>query len=249
LKRILVALFLGLVAGELRGQEPEATSPESGQIWGNVVLDFPRGERLLLELDFEPKAQVSGSETWRNIDVTPLVEHYPNRWIDLVGETTVGRTRQKNELSTYEVTPRVGARFHILSNLRTMQGGSRPLGRVSIANLVRFEWRNFWYSDGSESHETRVRNRLELKAGLNHRELSSDKTLYLIADFEFFVPLSDDVPERFASKRRTRVGLGYRRDDRLRFEVLFIRDGSRQTLEEDFDTAANILNARLKMFF
>ncbi len=125
-----------------------------------------------------------------------------------------------------------------------------PFGRVAVSDLVRFERRNFWYSDGSSSHERRFRNRIELKVAINHAELSRDATLYWKADFEFFVPLSDDVPERYATKRRTRAGLGYRRDDRLRFEVLYVRDAARDTLDEEFDTvAANIVNFRLKVFF
>jgi hypothetical protein len=222
----------------------------SGQIWANFTLEYPRGERLLYELDFEPKAQFSGSETWRGLDVTPLVEYSVNRWFDLAGETAFARTRQSNSVSSVEVTPRVGVRLHLFSNVRTMLPGRRPLGRVGISNLSRFEWRNLWYSDDTpSSHETRFRNRTELKVGLNHGELSRDRTLYLTADYEFFVPLSDDVPERFATKRRIRVGLGYRRDSRWRFEILFIRDGTRTTDENNFAPAANIVDLRVKVLF
>lgn len=244
LKRVLVPFLLCQAAGEAPAQTT------SGQIWANFTLDHPKGERLVFEVDLEPKAQFSGSDTWRGVDVTPAAEYYPNRWLDLVGETAFARTRQSNAVSSFEVTPRVGVRLHLLSNLRTMRPGPRPLGRVSVANLARVEWRNFWYSDDTpSSHETRLRNRLELKVGLNHAELSLDKTLYLIADFEFFVPLSDDVPERFATKRRTRAGLGYCRDPKWRFEALYIRDGTRTTDEGSFTTAANIVDFRLKVLF
>ena len=182
--------------------------------------------------------------------MTPAVEYYPNRWMDVVGETAIARTRQSNELSSVEVTPRLGVRLHLLSNLRTMRPGPRPLGRVSVANLSRVEWRNFWYSDDTPaSHESRFRNRIELKVRLNHEELSRDKTAFLIADFEFFVPLSDDVSERFATKRRTRMGLGYRRDSKWRFELLFIRDGTRTTDAGRFAVAANIVDFRTKVLF
>ena len=242
LKRVLVPFLLCQAAVEVPAQTT------SGQIWANFTLDHPKGERLVFEVDLEPKAQFSGDDTWRGVDLTPAVEYYPNRWMDLVGETAIARTRQSNDVSSFEVTPRVGVRLHLLSQLRTMRPGPRPLGRVSVANLSRVEWRNFWYSDDTpSSHETRLRNRLELKVGLNHKELSLDKTIYLIADVEIFVPLSDDVPERFATKRRTRAGLGYRRDPKWRFEVLYIRDGTRATGEGSFATAANIVDFRLKL--
>ncbi len=221
----------------------------SGQIWGNVILDFPRGERLLYEIDFEPKAQFSGDDTWRGIDIDPTIEFSPNRWVELVGELNIARTKQSNAVTSWEASPRIGVRVHFLNNLRTMLPGRHHLGRVGIANFSRFEWRNLWYSDDTEpSHQTRFRNRVELKAGLNHADMSLDKTLFLIADYEIFVPLSDDVPERFATKARLRTGFGYRRDKKWRFEILYIRDGTRQTEGGSFATSANILDFRIKMF-
>ena len=235
-----------LVGGVVAAQEEEQEA--SAQLWGNLVLDFPKGDRFLLELDAQPKVQFAGADTWRNLDVTSVVEYYPNRWLDLVGEATFGKTRQSNDVSSVEVTPKLGVRFHFLSNFRTMLE-RQPLGRVAVSDLIRFEWRNFWYSDGGSSHETRLRNRIAIKVALNHAELSRDNALYWMADFEFFVPLSDDVPERFAAKRRIRTGLGFRRSHRWRLEVLYVREGARDTLDEEFDTAANIVNVKLKIIF
>jgi len=222
----------------------------SGQVWGNVTLAFPRGERLLFELDFEPKAQVSGDDTWRGIDVTPAIERSLNRWFEIVGEVGVGRTKQSTTVTSTEVTPRIGFRAHLFNNLRTMLPGQHRLGRVGIANLARIEWRNLWYTDETpNSHEARFRNRAEIRVGLNHAEMSLPKTLYLTADFEFFVPLTGDVEETFAAKMRGRIGLGYRRDDRWRFEILYIRDGTRETREGQFARSANIVDFKLKMLF
>ena len=46
------------------------------------------------------------------------MEYYPNHWFDLTGEATVGFTHQNDDVSTFELTPRIGARLHILSDLR-----------------------------------------------------------------------------------------------------------------------------------
>ena len=53
MSRKLVLFTLGLLAllgGEARGQESE---PTSQQIWGNLVLNFPHGKRVLAEINFE----------------------------------------------------------------------------------------------------------------------------------------------------------------------------------------------------
>jgi Protein of unknown function (DUF2490) len=240
-----VAVFLCLLAGVAEAQEPP-----SEQFWGNLVLSHPQGDRLVYALDFEPKWQYSGSDTWRSYELTPSAEYFPRRWIDLVGETLVAATKQSTDVSSLEVTPRAGIRIHLLSNLRTMIRGRGTVGRVALANFSRIEWRNLWYSnDSPSSHEWRFRNRVELKVGLNHKEMSLDKTLYLTTDFEVFVPLSDDPMERFTNKRRTRVGLGYHLDSRWRVEGLYIRDASRDNSGESFDTSANTVELTVKVFF
>ena len=184
------------------------------------------------------------------IDVAPSIEFSPNRWFELVSEVNLARTRQSDRVTSWEVAPRIGFRVHFLNNLRKMLPSRHRLGRVGIANFSRFEWRNLWYSDDTDpSHQTRFRNRVELKVGLNHADMSLDETVYLTADYEIFVPLSDDVPERFASKARLRAGLGYRRDKKWRFEMLYIRDATRQTEGGSFETSANIVDFRMKVFF
>jgi hypothetical protein len=227
-----------------------APADVSNQLWGNVVLGHPKSPRLYYELDLEPKFQVSGGEPWRNVDATPLVELYPHSLVDLTGEVTVGRTRQTEADRSWELTPRIGLRLHLFKRLWDEIDLERlPLSRLSLANLFRLELRNLWYSgDRVSSHEMRFRNRTELKVAINNDTLSVDRTLYLFADVEFFVPLGEDIPERFATKSRIRTGLGYRLSRKWRFEALYIRDFARETLDEEVDIEMNALDLRLKVF-
>jgi hypothetical protein len=71
-------------------------------------------ERSYVELDIEPKGQVTSGEQWRSLDVTPLVEHYPSAWFDLEAEAAVARTHQRDGLDSLEFAPRIGARLHLL---------------------------------------------------------------------------------------------------------------------------------------
>ena len=64
------------------------------------------------ELDIEPKTQTSEGDKWRNLDLTPLVEYYPAKWLDVEGEMIVGRTHQFEGVDTWEITPRLEFRFN-----------------------------------------------------------------------------------------------------------------------------------------
>lgn len=83
---------------------------------------------------------------------------------------------------------------------------------------------------------------------LNKARVSDDGARYLLADWEWFVPL-DDPAESFANKQRIRAGLGYRRSFHWRFEALYIWTRSRNTVKEGFTTSDNVINLRVKRLF
>lgn len=232
------------------------------QAWGNLTFGWIHGNALYLELDVEPKVLISGEPKWRNVDVTPLVEYYPNGWVDLTGEMTVGRTVQTNDLRTTELTVRAGVRLHLVENIKgkgfdplkdvrsQLKLERTPLGRCGIATLIRIEERNFWYSDGSPSQQgARLRLRLEFKTPLNHASLADDRTFYLLADSEGYVPLGDEIDERYASKLRGRIGLGYRINARHRVDLLYILDRAKDTIEDSPTDSSQAIDLRYRLVF
>lgn len=249
-------LILAGGAGAAQAQHEGSTGPAT-QIWGNATLGKSRSETTYLELDIEPKWQVSEGEQWRNIDFTPLVERYPTDWLDLTAETTVGNTRQRDGLDTFEITPRIGARFHLFGKMVPFIPGipglkyeRLPRTRLGVATLVRVEWRNFFYSDDTPNqHEWRARVRLEGKLALNHATLAEARTLYAIGDVEYYQPLSDDIEERFVNKVRSRLGLGYRFSATTKLEFLYIRDWNRDSSEEDGAQDVQAFDLRVKLLF
>jgi hypothetical protein len=233
---------------------PVASAQTTTQLWGNLTFDWVKSDRLTYELDFEPKALLSppeGEADWRNLDVTPNVEYSLKPWLEIVAETTVGRTMQTDDLDSTEVTPRIGVRFHLFSRAQQFRLVEQvPRRRIVVRDLVRVESRNIFYSGGdTESDSTmRFRNRLEAFWPLNTERLTDDGARYVLADWEWFVPL-DDPDERFASRQRIRAGIGWRRSFNWRYELLYIRTRSRNTLDEGFSTSENIIDIRVKRVF
>lgn len=209
---------------------------------------------MAYELDLEAKALLAvsdGEPDWRNLDVTPSVEYSLTRWVDMVAETAIGRTKQTDDVDTTEITPRLGARFHLFSRaLRHHPRERAPSRRLVVRDLVRFEARNFYYtgSGAAYSYSSRFRNRLEFLVPLNTERLTDDGARYLLADWEWFVPLSDQ-DERFANKQRIRAGIGYRRSFAWRLEAIYMWTRSRNTIDDDFTTSDNIIDLRVKRVF
>ena len=141
---------------------------------------------------------------------------------------------QTDDVDSTEVTPRLGARFHLFSRRQLLQVAEQaPQRRIVVRDLVRVESRNFFYSGGDADNEStfRFRNRLEFLLPLNKASITDDGARYWLADWEWFVPL-DDPEERFANRQRIRTGIGYRRSFNWRYELLYIWTRSRDTLDE-----------------
>jgi hypothetical protein len=220
------------------------------QLWANVKFNWEKSHRTMMGVDVEPKVLLwapPGDPGWATLDVTPSIEYKRGQWFDTIGELLVGRTRQTDDLNSTELTPRIGLRLHILSNLREDVGKERqPKRRLVLRDLLRLEYRNLYYStDKPDSHTLRVRNRIETLWPINRHKITDNGTAYLSADWEWFIP-ADDPSERYANRQRIRTGVGYRRSATWTFEALYVWDRSRNTIDEPFTTTDHAIDLTMK---
>jgi Protein of unknown function (DUF2490) len=220
------------------------------QLWGNFYFDWIKDHRITMGVDAEPKVLVSkpsGDPEWATLDITPSFEYSRGEWFDMIGELLVAYTKQNDDLTTTEVTPRVGFRFHILSNLRDdLEKEHRPKRRLVLRDLVRLEWRNLYYStDKPDSSTLRFRNRFETQWPLNRQKVTDNGATYLTADWEWFIP-ADDPAERFANSQRIRSGIGYRHSFAWRFEAMYVWNRTRNTIDEPFTTSYHAIDLTMK---
>ena len=185
---------------------------------------------------------------WVTLGLTPSVEYSRGEWLDAIGELFIAQTRQTDDLNSTEITPRIGVRLHLLSNLREeLVKEKRPRHRVVLRNLARLEARNLFYSADDKPNKStiRFRDRVELMCALTRPRVTDNGATYALGDAEWFWQL-DDVTERYANKQRFRGGLGYRRSSEWRFEGLLIWDRSRNTLDEPFSTSDIVIDLTVK---
>ena len=99
------------------------------QLWGNITFNWVKSQRLVYELDIEPKVLLDapeGEPGWWSLDLTPNVEFSPKPWLDLLAHGVVGVTKQTDDVDSFEVTPRLGVRFHLFSRTQAFH----PLERA-----------------------------------------------------------------------------------------------------------------------
>lgn len=224
------------------------------QLWGTLTAVNPVSNRLSYEFEFEPKvllARAEGEPGWASVDFTPTVEYTLSSFVDLVGELATGYTVQTDDVNSFELSPRGGVRLHVTPR-DVRRGPLSQLGlrhRIVVRNLARFEQRTLFYTGNVETDAVvRFRNRLEVRLPLNRERISDDGARYLMADWEWFIPL-DDPAERFANRQRIRAGFGHQPSATWRVEALYIWTRSRDTTEEGFTTSDHIINLRARRVF
>ena len=230
------------------------------QLWGDLSLNWLRSDRLAYALDLEPQALVAntdeGATGWWTFGVTPNVEYSAKSWLDVIGELGTGITHQTDGLSSFELTPRAGLRFHVFSRDVPHVIGRRldlvelpPSRRLILRDRMFVEQRNLFYNQDEPTSSTlRLRNRIELQLALNRPKVTDDGSRTLLADWEWFLPL-DDPAERFASRQRIRSGLAFRHSFAWRSELIYIWTRSRDTTDEAFSTSDNAISFTVRRFF
>jgi hypothetical protein len=246
--------MLGLLACASR-----AAAQLTGEVWGNLTIDWLASERLVYSLDVEPKVQVTAvtkQARFVNVDLWPTVDFAAVGWLDLHGEFLTGFSNEQDGSKTTELTERMGLRLHILSRLiqeRHARAGAereaQPRRRGTIGTLLRVEHRDLLSSDSSNTSSWRFRARAELAYPLNRPKLTANGTIYLTSDTELFVPMSDDSQQGRIEQWRLRNGLGYRMNFRTRLEALYIWTTKRDSETDHFATDSQAIDLRIKLAF
>lgn len=226
-----------------------AAQDPSSQLWGDLGLVLPRNNaEWLFSVDAKPKVQFSGSEKWWKVNLQSTAVYQAPRLFDLVGDLMLGFTKQNDDVETLELVPRVGIRVHLISDVRDVRPVGRMAQRIGLATTARLEHRHFWYygtgAATDSSNDWRLRLRLETRIGLNSADRSRPGTWFLFADAEAFIPLGDRNPETFANEWRFRVGPGFRSSHAWQFDLLYIHDITRNTLQDSFGADVNAIDLR-----
>jgi uncharacterized protein DUF2490 len=236
-----------------------ATAQSTGEIWGNLTIDWLASERLVYTLDVEPKVQVTAvtsQSRFANVEVWPSVDVAVSGWLDAHGEFLTGFTNEEDGSNTTEVTERLGVRLHILSRLiqerdrrRGAEREAQPRRRGTLNTLLRFEHRNLRQSDSPTTSSWRFRDRVELAYPMNRPKITVDGAIYLTSDTELFVPLTDDPQQSHVSQWRLRNGIGYRMNFNTRLEALYIWTTKRDSDTGRFATDSQAIDFRVKLAF
>lgn len=208
------------------------------QLWVEWQTDYPFANKYLAENTFAYQTLLSGGEKWSSLSMSPCFEVVLTPKFELTAEVPLGWTRQTNALSTFEVSPLAGVRYHITQGKR-----------IDTRILARAQSRNFHHIENDTwEHKGRFRLKGEAWISINKPNLFSDNLLYSFVDYEEFIVVDDQVDERFANLRRARLGLGYRLNYTHRLDLIYTWQYSRDEISTGFYQTDTIIQIKYKLY-
>lgn len=225
----LVSLFLVIVPANAQRDE---------QLWIDYQLDYPFANQYLFEVTASYQTLLSKEDKWRSISVTPTFEYLAFKSFDFLANLPMVYTLQSSGSSSAEIDPSVGVRFHITQGRR-----------INTRLIYKLEERIFRTVE-TKDWQTSTRSRIKAEAwiSINKSDLFNDKLWYAILDHEEFIVFDQQLDERYANRRRGRIGLGYRLDYKNRFELIYTRQSSRNEIDGAYISNDNVIQLRYKMF-
>jgi hypothetical protein len=175
---------------------------------------------------------------WIRMNYKPTIQWSAGNIVDLSGGMGFYYTVQKIIPNSLELRPWQGVQVHWPS-----------LGRFNFDHYARFEQR-FNHSIGSTepwSFALRSRYRLNVTFPLNHPGII-DKTLFMRVNTELFWDMGKGITERFVTKNRYTMGIGYRFNLKWRLELYYLAEQSQAFSREGFDVNSHIILVSLRTY-
>jgi hypothetical protein len=208
------------------------------QLWLDYQIDYPFANRYLFEAAASYQTLLSKEDKWRSMSLTATFEALIFNFMDVTADVPITYTLQKDDASSFEYSPIVGLRFYITQSKR-----------IDTRILVRYQQRHFLKI---EQDEWDVSNRTRLKGEvficLNGPNIFTNNLWYLALDYEEFIVLDKQLEERYAIRRRAKIGLNYRWTYKHRFDLSFTLQSSRNEIDGEFAATDNVIQLRYRLF-
>ena len=203
------------------------------QTWYSFSLNKNFATNFMFYTNPEYYEMVKGEDEWGEVAWTTGVEYYPNNTFDVYFDIFSAYTQQSSGVNTLEIRPRIGTRWHII----------KPEHKVPIFIQGLYEFRNQHDIDSSKwstSHRFRVRP--EIKISLNRSNILLEKNIILRVYGELFMNMDEAIEERFWNSHQIGIGFYYRHNGRRRYELRYIQQKSKNSLDEErYQVSSHVL--------
>ncbi len=205
------------------------------QLWMNYSLAIPAPVHKKRTLGGDAGIRgFASNENWTQILIRPTVKYKFNPVFSVAGGFATFFSFDETISNTFE--------------FRLFQEGNVKwpnFGPVFMLHRLRFEQRFFFYQADSIQNDSNLRPRyLVGLETINFKLFGPEPNWYLQTLLEFFGTWGDAAVETFVNNQRLHAAFGHRISDRMRWELHYIRQKSREIGIDGLQASHNILRFR-----
>ena len=231
----LVLIFLSVFT-------PHVGLAQNNQLWLDY-MGYPLGGDINWDWEINTGYnRLLGKGGWSDFYLNNTFTYQKIWWLLFDGSFEFHYTRDPEYFNSIELRPWVMTTARWLT-----EGEYLNLYYPYFAVLI--ENRNIYYEDEEPNQHTfRLRLRAGGKITLNTEKMTVG-TVFINFRGEYFTDIGKGVTERFASKHRVMLGLGYIFTYAFRAEFYYYIHQSRNTYEDEFNTTDNIFSFLVRHYF
>ena len=231
--QIIITLFFLLFFMNVFSQQ-EDKKIVTNQVWIDYYQHF----------SFKPKWEyygdagyrfLSNNFSWQMIHFRPSIKYIPSNFWEARGGIGFFQTFNKNDVNTFEIRPWQGAVIKWPSYKSFL-----------FSHFVRLEERIILPKGYAAEFNMRFRYRLKLN--INIYKSNKDDLLFIPIYAEWFLDVGQQIHETFSNRSRYAIGLAYKTPKNWIFEFNFVRQNSRVTFEEEFETADHLYQFKIRRY-
>ena len=201
------------------------------QTWSDLTTIHEFNEKWIYSGDYGIRGALS-NEDWTTFYARPTFRYNASLKLNVRAGVSVFYTAEELLESQTEL------RFHQQVNL-TWPNFSDWI----LKHMIRFEERFFYYKALDNDFSARARYRIALETP-DVKVFGIKNSFYGLTSFELFAPLGVQSVEQYINNNRIVVGIGHRAGLKLKFELHYIFQNSKNYKEENFQTSEHILRLR-----
>ena len=224
-----IALLLVLYAGSMHAATEEVTF----QQWVDLNASIPIAEDLFVGGDVGLRGSLE-TQDWSTVYARPTVSYRVSNWLHPAAGFNIVNTSNTLTEDVLEF------RLFQDANLRVPN-----ISIVGIGGRVRFEQRFFTYETSESSWYARLRFQVDVKSP---ELVVGTQEFFAQVAYEAFLPvINPPSDELFMARTRLNFILGHRVYPSWYYELIYILQSSRTSLDEELELLDNVL--RLRVFF
>jgi hypothetical protein len=196
------------------------------------IISLPKSFSLELRAAYRTNFEYP---RWRTFEFRTEPRFKLNRHVTFMLAIDLIRTHQNEQLTTFEVREALVVALHFTPQKRIQTGITLRGEQRNVQDLETNDWNS----------STRLRILGIVKSPLNKKTMSAPNVLYASVDMEVFITPDDEIKERYANNLRLYAIMGYKFKSKLKLEVMYVWQESKNTIYGDVSSAQNIFRFRL----